>query len=374
MAIKNFRSKSYQCIDIVEPCSRVLFLNTSFVANIANLSGSALVATKPNNILVDCENLSWFDEFSRFPRGYKIQDALSDGLLKTINNSSSPCESWKYNKLASGAYGRVVGTFGQTINVTIYSTGGSQLSGDSELGFTLPQVKSGVALPVIKITTIDAFGNTHAPMLHSEAMVLSNQDGFLSQPIVLSFEDGACIMNSIISFVVPGTYMLQLKPRYDDDILEETSLTILVRNCVINEVSSLEGKVCLTCGEASYNFNLSKEGTCTSCPENANCTTRYIKPKDGYWHADPCHARLKRCIAEEACEFQDRLDNLDNFTRGFDNCSMSKAMLLKYSEVQCRKVSTSFILKDFNEQLLDARDIEVHCVEVVRNRTVVHQL
>jgi len=374
MAIKTFGSRGFDCIDAVEPCSRVLLINTSFVGNSASLPGSAIIATRLNHILVACERFYEVYNLSRFLSVAEIMYFQGKKTLVTINNSSSPCKSWKHNGHVGSASEEVIGTFGVQLNLTTNSTHGSKISGANGSGFVLHNVQSGAALPTIIVIAVGASKKTIAPTLHTDAIVVSSSNGFLNRSIGLAFENGTCIMNNIVSFVKPGKYVLQLKPRYDDDILEATNLTILIRKCTLNEVSALDGKICLQCGEASYNFDLARKQVCVPCPENANCSTRYIKPKDGYWHKSPCHAKVKKCIVDKACQGQDRLEELDNFTRGFDNCNMSDGALSNYNKAQCHEVNMHIFTKDFSQKHIASRVMKVRCVEVVRNLMDFHQV
>jgi len=338
MEIKTFGSRNFDCARAIEPCSRVLLINTSFVCNTANYSGSAILTTTPKNVLVACKVSQYFS-YTKLVQAGTIEWLQRKWQLDMIGKSFSLCKAWRHNRLASGAYDQVIGTFGQTINITTNSTDGSKILGDSKFGFALYNVASGKDLPMIKVTTIDAFGNEYAPTLHYDALVLSNNDGFLKRSIGLSFENGTCIVTNIIGFVEPRKYSLQLKPRYDDDILEATNLTIVVRNCTINEVSTWVEKLCLACSEASYNFDLSREEVCMPCPENANCLTRYIKPNDGYWHKSPCHSKVKKCIVEKACKYQNRTKRISNFSQDCTKCQFNGTNLKEYGEIQCHNVS-----------------------------------
>eukprot|EP00210_Caulerpa_lentillifera_P004023 g3838.t1 len=336
MVVKSFGGRSVDCANTHNKCSRVLVVNTDFKSNTAATTGAAILATKLDNILLDCYTDSiWLDYFDFYSR-QQLQKSIDDGHFYELDPKEL-CYSWKGNWLPHDAHGGIIGTFGLTLSVTTINTNGTRINEGSTSRLTLKNVKSGTPLPSIKMVAIDAFGNIYAPTLHEkDALMLSSMDDFLQQPISSSFTNGTCIVRGIISYILPGNYTIQVHSR-EDDILEKVNITISVRECVINEEPTSDKKFCEKCGIASYNFNITKVNGCTQCPKGASCNGSFIVPMEGYWHKGPCHDRVKNCIADKACKDANRAKAIANVTRSLDDCRISNETLDKYDEAQCHK-------------------------------------
>lgn len=336
--MRTFGIKPYNCRNLSIPCDLIILDGTTFTKNNAAFFGSSVVGTKPDNVLIGCEaRHAWSNGFMDIDA---IHTRLNQSTLRAID-PKEVCKSWKDGRRLNDASTVVIGTFAHKFTLTTNSALGIQIEGNDSFGFKLKNVESGKTLPNITITTLDAFGNTRAPtILEGKALTLNSSEGFFRPIVRCSFKKGTCTIATLIDFLFRGNYTIHMYPRHDD-LLEGTNLTIVVRECLINEESTWNMRLCAKCTTVSYNFNLSSSAKCRPCPENANCTTSYIKPKDGYWHRGPCHARTKRCIIEEACQVQDRLEKLDNLTRVLNGCNTTNATLANYSKAQCREVSMS---------------------------------
>lgn len=363
MVVKVFGIRTNNCSDFNVACSRVLLLNTSFRNNFAHQSGAALVVTKMDGILVSCDKESEIHD-RHFMNELTLQIWIKENGMKELN-STNPCPSWHGNKLSHGASGGVIGTFGHKLSIANDSGSGHQLFNDTKYGFILPNVSSGRELPKLIITTLDAFGNCHAPTLHEKDAITLESKVFLQQMVSFSFVDGTCIIEDILGFVRPGKYAIQVIPR-SDDILEPTRLTLVVRSCEINEEPARNGTFCEKCDEGSYNFE-SVVGNCALCPKGANCSETYIVPIDGYWHKSPCHDKMKKCIIEEACNHSNRTRKLTHLTQNSINCNFNRTTLQEYEEAQCNKVSMSMLFQNgLLEIVAYIRVMKVVFVEVAR--------
>lgn len=369
--MKTFGIKACDCMDITTPCDRIILDGTRFIRNIATLFGCSIMITKPDNVLIGCEaRYAWTRGFMDADM---IRTRLNHSTLATIYPKES-CKSWEDIGLWNDTSKVVVGTFAHNFILTINSNHKTQIVGNSSFGFVLKNAESGKPLPDITITTLDAFGNKLAPsLLEGNTLTLSSSEGSHERVFRCSLENGMCTTTYFIGFVLRKNYTIQIYPT-NDYLLKATNLTISVRNCTINEESRWEMTLCAKCDATSFNFNLSSSAICRPCSENANCTTRYIKPKDGYWHKSPCHERVKRCIVEKACEVQDRIEKLNNLTRLLNGCNMTKATLANYSNAQCHEVSMLSFVKDSIQEQIDDRVMKGHCVEVVGNLMVFHQV
>jgi len=368
--VKTYGMKTYDCKNVSTPCDRIVLDGTRFLHNIASIFGSIITGTKPDNILVNCE--ASYAYLHGFMDKDMIRARMNQGVLTTLD-PKKVCRSWEDDCFHNDTCKASIGTFAYKLTIKTNSNQRAQIVGNHRDGFIFKDVESGKPLPKITITTLDAFEGTCAPiLLEGNALTLNWSEASREQIVHCFLETGMCTIADLIGFVLRKNYPIRIYPK-NDYILKATTLTIMVRNCNINEESTWNMRLCEKCDVASYNFNLSSSAKCRLCPENANCTKRYIKPKHGYWHKSPCHANVKRCIVEEACKVQDRLGKLDNLTRNLDDCNLNDTMLSNYSKVQCREVSMSSFVKYSTKQWVDGRDIKVYYVEVVRNHTVAHQ-
>eukprot|EP00210_Caulerpa_lentillifera_P003978 g3796.t1 len=336
MVVKTFGGRGIECTNIHTQCSWVLLLKTKFENNHAVMSGSIMLATKLDNIILGCNISIDIDGRLDFWSSISIQLKLKNGnLCKLYVNKG--CDSWKDNLLPDEINGALIGTFGWRLNLTTNIVDKSHTIEDLTSGFVLKNVQSGVPLPKIIVVTIDGLENAHAPPFHEgNALMLHSTDGFLLQPVTFSFIDNTCTISGIIGYVKHGNYTIQISPR-KDDILEATNLTIVVRKCVINEGLTLDGKFCQVCGNDSYNFHAHNDSGCILCPKNANCLGRYIIPNEGYWHKSPCQDKIKKCIVEEACKLKNREHELLKYMRSFQHCNLTNSSLGEYGEKQCNK-------------------------------------
>eukprot|EP00210_Caulerpa_lentillifera_P003974 g3793.t1 len=334
MVVKTFGIKAFDCKDIRSSCDRIVMFAVSFENNAASLFGSIITATISDNILVSCD-ASYYAAFSSMTRE-EIKSALDNKILDEIH-SGIACPSWVDKWLVDTNDGVAIGTFGHKLNLTMNSTHESKIKGDSASGFELNVKSTAKEFPTIIVYTIDAFGNNHAPLLFdNDTLELSSPDGYLRKSSVSFSEDLARIFPTIFKDVPLLNYTVDIIP-INEGILESTKLKIHVYECGINEDLSKNGKLCQTCREGFYNFHPLKIEGCTTCPKGAMCNGSYIVPEERYWHKSPCHAEVKRCIVDKACQYQNRAEKLSKFTQNSTNCDMNQTRLEKYNEVQCNE-------------------------------------
>eukprot|EP00210_Caulerpa_lentillifera_P004033 g3848.t1 len=334
IVVKTFGIKSVNCTNIMSLCDRVLLIETKFINNKANLSGHIIVPTKLDNILVSCK--IEHQEAYKFMLATDLRWLYGIGYLYVLL-SKDLCDSWKQNKFLNDGDVSAIATFGSKLNLTIDVNNEIQLVGDDNSGFVLSNVTSGKPLPNIKVSSIDALNHSLAPTLYEEnALSLSSATGFLNKPLGLSFEDRVCLIAGLVGYVRPGNYTLRLVPK-DDDMLGAVNLTVVVRDCLINEEPTTDRLLCQGCSAFQYNFNTSKARGCQKCPADAVCKGRFIVPTSGYWHKSPCHDKLKKCIVDKACKKQSRIKDLEELTQNKTNCTMDEATLEEYDKAQCHK-------------------------------------
>eukprot|EP00210_Caulerpa_lentillifera_P006727 g6429.t1 len=308
-------------------CGSIVLLKTSFIANSAEYSGSVVQVTNPGSILVSCD----FDRSRQ-------EDFIDQTSLVSLSpkDPNGQCNSWKRNRLLSKDSSTTIGTYGQRFNFSlINSTDGVQIIQDKESVLWLKNIQSGIQLPDIQMILLDGFGNGPAPTIpHVIRVSVESPETFFQGIITINLIAGRGVLSEVVGFVKPGDYSLRITPE-NSETLQETTLRIQVRDCVVGEAPTEDRVLCQKCGENSYNFDPNNEDGCTSCPETASCERNYIVPKDGYWHKGPCNSKVKRCVLEEACTYENRTKILTEFSIDFTDCSFSSATLIAYGQTQC---------------------------------------
>lgn len=258
-------------------CSRIVLLNVEFMNNYATFSGSGVFTTDAEGVLATCDVLS--------PLRLDFLEQNNFQSLRPLNPSRA-CTTWSGNSIRTDGYGNVINTSGKTMNISISAAEDAELSVVRENVYALHNIRSGRQLPQMNVTVLDAFGYgpTHTSPNRFE-VVLSSSSNYFRGIVVTNITNGSGSFSSITGYGPANEYTLQISPRLEG--LEPVEIVLHVRQCQIGEVSTLGGEFCQDCDSISYNFNLTKTGTCSLCPERGTCEGRYIVPRDGAWHRGP---------------------------------------------------------------------------------------
>eukprot|EP00210_Caulerpa_lentillifera_P000407 g397.t1 len=336
-------------------CGHIILLNTSMIDNYANTTGAAVLATDTERVLVSCE----------YERKRHTNLFTRNGLssLKPINPNQL-CRKWRRNRLRSDDYGDIVGTFGQTILLSITEDDEVTLTGNVESGFVLENVNSGKLLPDIIITVLDGYGKGPAPTVpQSFEASLFSPDNFFRGEYSTNINAGSGLFTKVIGFAIPGNYTMRLT--FENEALEPVFVIVVVRECTVGEEPTNDRRSCQKCDDFSYNFDPKRPGGCTTCPETANCSGNYIVPKDGYWHMSPCHDSVEECLREEACKYDNRVETLTSFTQNFTDCNMNEAVLEPYSTALCKEGYQGFLCGSCKESF--GISLRFQCLKCPRN-------
>ena len=152
---------------------------------------------------------------------------------------------------------------------------------------------------------------------------------------------------NVTGFAKPGNYTVLIN--FDEDILKEEEINVTVQSCTIGEASLRDGTFCEPCNAATYNFDLKEDSKCQPCPDNGNCTTKVIVPKQGYWNSSPCSPHIQRCLTTHACDGEIRTTTLQEISENISICSMNEWNLetrdsgsyniCEYRQAQCVQVA-----------------------------------
>ena len=305
----------------------MVLADTEFSDNEAEVAGGGVFAAYSEAIRFRCSDLS-SDEGSMF---YTETQWKALSLLKSADDI---CPSWKHNR--GKIYGPDVGTYAAAARMTVEDSDRSVYESGEE--WVVEGYRIGEDLPAMRVELIDSLRQGPAKYYRPvEANMSSPSTPFLVRPVVMSIDLGNCTFQSISGFVPPGEYKLKID--FGEKAIEGIGITVKVPNCSVGESVS-SGGLCADCSSTTYNFQLSAN-YCQPCPENGNCTSRVITPKDGYWQQMPCSVHLHRCLPTSACEFEGRSKKLEDFVKNIVSCNFSDTWITEnYTRAQCAKVGS----------------------------------
>ena len=320
--------KNKRCLANGTDCPFMALTDTKFSGNTARVAGGAIFAGYLEAIRLNCSNVSTDTD------GLEFYEEEEWKALSRIESKTDICSSWKGNH--GNVYGPEVGTYAHRATMTIKKADRSGcVSGGKDC--VIDGYDSGRDLPESKVTLLDALGqgppvsyrkvNANMSSLNSEFMVGS---------IVLPMENGSCTFQSIRGFVPPGKYRLNVA--FGEGAIKDIGITVKVRNCSVGEIVSSAG-ICVDCSIMTYNFDTAGK-YCQPCPENGNCESRVITPKDGYWQKTPCSDHIHKCLPTSACEFEGRSEKLTGAVSNVTTCHFNETWIEEdYSRAQCAEAS-----------------------------------
>eukprot|EP00210_Caulerpa_lentillifera_P003956 g3775.t1 len=307
-------------------CGQIILLNTIFVGNFANLSGAAILTKHANGVLIDCDLRE------------RIRSFVNEEEKNTLTSihPTKLCSSWSRNEISNNTFEAVVSTYGQEIKLTIARDEEVELNGSPSDEYVLENVSSGEQLPMLDVTVLDGFGNGPAPTLQYSFLArLYPPNNVTLGEHLANISVGFGHFSNVTLFARPGNYTIEL--RSENMALRTVQLRAIVRKCHVDEEPTNDYLTCQKCDVVSYSFHPSEVGACTQCPNGGNCTGRYIISDKGYWHKSPCHSTVQKCLIEEACDSENRYEDVINFTHTFNDCNINETELEAYNDVLCNK-------------------------------------
>ena len=317
--------------------------NTAIMHNTATLSGAGIFAENPSAVVIDGKSI----EVHKKPFNcQKMERPPSKAIGKNFRNNT--VFGGNEENLASLSVGFCLYVFkGGSLVETI--------SGDKK--YTLPKWRSGDDFPVLRVVTHDQYGNNFTRTTNKD--FLEKTSGYepeeaydqsvnvILSPKTKSVTTSPFLRNSVYGdistgdgnisvgnpYVKPGRYQLILVVEGFEE--QNVTLEVQVRDCTINEQSDRNDTFCRPCDSNQYNFHSADLAwNCTLCPDNADCTTAFIFPREGYWNAFPCSNQIERCVYEKACSFTGS-DMVEELTRSETPCAFSDEVIEQYQSSQC---------------------------------------
>ena len=288
-----------------------------------------------------------------------ITEGRPDQDFTITSSAENPVyEAMKDNTVGEGGYGPHIATPALGYNVTLYYEDGTQITLEQGDEYDLGKWESGDDLPVIEVTLYDHYGQTPARRGSSDAKILPGGMEELQLPeyssyarVVLASPDGL-LPNDLVGNLIPGKDNITVGPpivtpghytaalNVPDLNEERVTLSVNIRRCVINEVPRDDNRGCIECKPGSYNFD-PETGSCTVCPDNGDCSGKYVLPKSGHWNAFPCSHHVQRCLREDACPVdrtkieEEVLDNDVNNDEA--TCDLTEDEIEAYEDAECGK-------------------------------------
>eukprot|EP00210_Caulerpa_lentillifera_P003973 g3792.t1 len=326
MLLSHATNITMKCTASNTTCSHVVLLNIEFLNNIAGQSGAAILTSDPEAVLVSCSKQQLQ---RRFPNSTQLSSLQ---IISPVRQ----CKSWRRNKVARKTSCDSISTFGRFIHLSTKPNEKGKVKSAVNSTLMLENVVSGAPLPVIFMTILDAYGNgPSSTSTDTFEATMNSPDGFFQGVFFTNITEGIGNFSNIVGFVPSGKYRLTISPHTTS--LPIAEIVVQVRGCQVGEEPTENGVLCQKCDAVTYNFNPAQPGGCTPCPSDATCNTRFIVPKDGYWHKSPCHKNVKECLTDEACSYSERQEKLKDYSKNLLDCQFNESMLLNYSEVLCRE-------------------------------------
>ena len=315
-----------------DECRVVAMANTSLMDNRARSAGGAIFIDTVAGLRLNCSDRSKEEELQFFSK----EQWMSMRRLVSIYDI---CPSWKNN--TAERYGRDVATsaFGMRKEIADEQTGlPRSVNGNN---YTIHNHRSGKPIPVISLTLVDELGQGPVVGENNETIkaVMSSPDGFFTGSVSRPLGIESANFNAT-GFVKPGVYKVKIE--FEGTDLESFEITVEVKPCEMGEVPSGNGTFCESCNAVSFNFSPEEDLECHPCPENGDCSSQVILPNKGYWHRTPCSERVQRCLTTEACDSDNREDELAELTQDVESCDFNEQYLQNYTEAQCREVRFKF--------------------------------
>lgn len=126
--------------------------------------------------------------------------------------------------------------------------------------------------------------------------------------LVTVAESGVATFDSITVTADPGAYEITFLA----DGLPPVRSSFSIRGCVMGEFNVTDKKICTSCSSGFYGHD--PLVPCQQCSERAECPGGpVLVPKNGFWHSTPFSPQLHRCLSDDACDFDGRIEQLMDF-------------------------------------------------------------
>eukprot|EP00210_Caulerpa_lentillifera_P007458 g7128.t1 len=327
LEIKNKTSNEY-----------LVILNSSFANNTAGRSGGSLYSFNSHRVFVNCSlsthNTHGFDFLTKIEAEQRLKDLVQcPQWREEVNQNNSPRVS-SYVKIC---------------NATVESKNDCNWSWINSSSIAINGTVPGERLPDIMVKCYDQFnGIAKYGTYGFTATLKSRKEGYQEGIFVTNLTDGSGnftgVRNPSNGNTLNEFYPYQLEISFSLDYVPPITIQVNVRECRINEEKENEGVLCRECDATQYNFNPMIK-TCKPCDSTLDCSGTFVRSREDYWHASPCHVPAKKCLTAYACrspvDIDEKLTTFEykNISSALSNysCKISDEAGKEYRKLLCKE-------------------------------------
>ena len=341
-------------------CGVLALADTSFSDNFATAAGGAIFVDRVAIIRILCST-------KRTSQEMKFYSKKQWKSMSTVRSTKDTCLTWGNN--SADRYGADIASYATDVQKKIISEQSATAVSVKRNKYEMLDRKSGAPLPVFSLTAVDDLGQCPAVGLENKEIVatMSSPDE-LFDGRMSTFLESVSANLTVTPFALPGEYTVLIE--FEGGDFEPFETTVYVRGCSMGEVLSANGAVCEPCSAATFSFLPHEDSECHPCPDNGNCESKAVLPKQGYWHQMPCSEHIQRCLTPEACDYEDREQKLREKTEEVETCDFDELYIKSYTEAQCREVREQIADQDLFLRQVVCRDTRGLCADPVRNLMV----
>eukprot|EP00210_Caulerpa_lentillifera_P007467 g7137.t1 len=316
----------------------LVILNSSFTNNTAGRSGGSLYSFNSHRVFVNCplstHNTHGFDFLTKIEAERRLKDLVQ-------------CPQWREEVNQNNSPG--VSSYVKICNATVESKNDCNWSWINSSSIAINGTVPGERLSDILVYCYDQFNAIAKYGRYGFTATLKSRDeGYLEGIFVTNLTNGSGkftgVRNPANATSFNESYPYQLEISFSLDYVPPITIQMNVRECRINEEKENEGVLCKQCDATQYNFDPMNE-TCKPCNSTLNCSGTFVRPRENYWHASPCHAPAQKCLTAYACRGPADIDkklttseyiNI-NLTLKEYSCQISAKARDEYQKLLCKE-------------------------------------
>lgn len=171
-------------------------------------------------------------------------------------------------------------------------------------------------LPVISLEILDQMDQRISAgiadsilSVHVSSELDRNGSSILAGQIDAIAEAGVVNFSALAILAPAGNYHLEFLPPRQS--IRSVVSEIQVRSCLLGEINNTASSICEFCGFESFSFSTERR-QCETCPTHGRCNGgSSLVPEEKYWHSSPFSTILHECFHQEACNYKNRTQRLE---------------------------------------------------------------
>eukprot|EP00210_Caulerpa_lentillifera_P003122 g2983.t1 len=299
----------------METCRLLQFQNVNMTQNVAHFAGGLFI-TDPYAITNACDRFHPLPNRT-LPEIMQIQRQMERDEIP-YNHSKLHCTHLHDNIVRSNRSSNSSADVGTTVqSLQLVNVNGERLARTASrerLSVSCPENYNDVESdcdPLI-IAVKDAFDQTieqAIPDAELEVTLQSESDSITGVQRYQA-EGGIINITNTLAWGINMTAQLTIVSDQQSDLNVSTYFS--TRECYPGELR--DDYECRPCVPDEYNLDTEDPRGCRHCEEHAICRGKAaLVPEDKYWHSTPFSPAFAKCIIEEACVFENRVDQLTDY-------------------------------------------------------------